>query len=52
MFTLTPQAYLFLGYGAAFVLVLVYVLHLAGRLRRLEAEFRRSGSFEDGGTVP
>jgi len=43
--------YLFFGYAVAFALMLAYVLRLAGRLARLEAELRRPGSFEDGGTV-
>lgn len=43
--------YLFVSYALAFVLMLGYVLRLAARLTRLEHELRRSGSFEDGGTV-
>ena len=42
---------LFVCYALAFVLLLAYVLRLAGKLTRLEAEMQRLGSFEDGGTV-
>ena len=42
---------LFIGYSVVFVLLLGYVLRLAGRIARLEAEMQRLGSFRDGGTA-
>ncbi|MFO7245359.1 MAG: CcmD family protein [Thermaerobacter sp.] len=45
------MVYVFAGYAVAFVLMLAYVLRLAARVARLEADLRRPGNFGDGGTV-